>query len=150
MNLVVFSEIVSKLTETFNQNEIYEKINYYALSTPKSNEKRGKSVQFRKDASSKLPTPNLLKYSRERVSPSKHAKSRSRDRDSCDVCTPSQLGYPIAKLAMDVPVEDFNVSPFKAFGPNKIAADAANLTPSKAKYFSLENAFAVRSRSLRE
>lgn len=102
------------IVDTSN-NEIYEKINYYATTTP--NSKRGRSAAHQSDSRYNLPTPNILKYSSKEVTPSKHPIKR-RGRDSSEVVTPSQLGHPIASLRMDVPVQDITDSPFKTYALN--------------------------------
>ena len=98
--------------------EIYEKINYYALSTPKP-PKSSNQYALPLEESGNLPTPNILKYSREDITPSKASYDRSK-RYSSESRMIKNSDHPINSLTRHLSNQANSESPYRKISGNSI------------------------------
>jgi hypothetical protein len=95
-----------------------------------------------------MPTPSILKYSRENVTPSKHIvygkKSISEAR------TPNKIGHLISKLRMEG--KNLNVSTFASMSSNKVLRNNADHAtfPSFTEFLSSKSKISVTKTSIEE
>lgn len=131
--------------ETPNHHEIYEKINYYATSTPDSiSRKYNRASSGKKMKKYHLPTPSIMRYSKD------HTPTRlygGKYRSNSEMRTPPKFTHPIQQLTMHGFRESsfVQVTPPKAIQTNKVLQsnlDQVTFSPT-AEFFEADGRSSV-------